>query len=181
MVKVEKEYVFEGGTGKTTLIDLFADRPQLIICHFMFAPEWDEGCPGCSWVADAMSHPAHLHARDTSLVLISRAPLEKLERYQRRMGWDLPWYSSLGSDFNVDFGVTTNKGEKHGTSVLLCAAGDVFRTYFTGARGVEYLGSHWSYLDLTPFGRQETWEDSPEGWLQTPPYVWLRRHDDYDR
>lgn len=155
-------------------------RRQLIVYHFMFAPNWEEGCDGCSWVVDAMSHPAHLHARDTSLVLISRAPLEKLERYKVRMGWDLPWYSSFGGDFNFDFGASTNQGERHGASVLLREGDNVYRTYFTGARGVEYLGSHWTYLDLTPYGRQETWEDSPEGWPQTEPYAWNRRHDDYN-
>lgn len=179
MVKIKRNYAFEGKNGKVSLLDLFEGRRQLIVYHFMFALEWDEGCDGCSWVVDAMSHPSHLHARDTSLVLVSRAPLEKLERYKVRMGWDLPWYSSFGSDFNFDFGVTTSEGERHGASVLLREGDNVYRTYFTGARGVEYLGSHWTYLDLTPFGRQETWEDSPEGWPQTESYVWMRRHDDY--
>jgi len=128
-----------------------------------------------------MSHPAHLHARDTSLVLISRAPLEKLERYKVRMGWDLPWVSSFGSDFNFDFDVTTDEDERHGVSVFLRDGDNVYRTYFTGARGGEYLGSHWTYLDLTPFGRQEIWEDSPDGWPQTEPYTWLRRHDEYGK
>lgn len=113
------------------------------------------------------------------LVLVSRAPLEKLKRYKARMGWDLSWYSSFGSDFNVDIGATTNDGEQHGASVFLRSGDSVYRTYYTGARGVEYLGSHWTYLDLTPFGRQESWEDSPEGWPQDEPYLWQRRHDDY--
>lgn len=180
MVKIDKKYVFEGTNGKIDLLTLFEGRQQLIVYHFMFDPDWDEGCDGCSWVVDAMSHPAHLHARDTSLVLVSRAPLEKLERYKRRMGWNLPWYSSFGSDFNFDFGVTTDEGEQHGASALIRDGNDIYRTYFTGARGVEYLGSHWTYLDLTPFGRQENWEDSPQGWPQTEPYTWMRRHDDYD-
>ena len=181
MVKIDKNYIFEGENGKVTLLDLFEGRRQLIVYHFMFAPDWNEGCEGCSWVVDAMTHPAHLHARDTTLVLVSRAPLEKLERYKARMGWTLPWYSSFGSDFNVDFGVATDEGERHGASVLLREGDNVYRTYFTGARGVEYLGSHWTYLDLTPFGRQETWEDSPEGRPQTEPYVWICRHDDYSQ
>ncbi len=126
-----------------------------------------------------MSHPAHLHARDTSLVLISRAPIEKIGRYKVRMGWEFQWYSSFGSDFNVDFGATTDQGEEHGVSILLRDGKDLYRTYYTGARGVEHLGSHWTYLDLTPFGRQETWEDSPQGWPQNKPYLWQRRHDDY--
>ena len=170
MVKIDKEYVFETGSGKLSLLDLFEGRRQLIVYHFMFGPDRDEGCDGCSWLVDAMSHPAHLHARDTSLVLISRAPLEKLERYKARMGWDLPWHSSFGSDFNFDFGATTDEGEEHGASVFLRDGQEVYRTYYTGARGVEHLGSHWTYLDLAPFGRQETWEDSPEGWPQTAPY-----------
>lgn len=180
MVRIDKDYAFNGETGAASLLDLFQGRRQLIVYHFMFAPQWSQGCPGCSWVVEAMPHPAHLNARNTSLVLVSRAPLEKLEDYKQRMGWDLPWYSSQGSDFNVDFGVTTDKGEKHGVSILLRDGDNIYRTYFTGARGVEHLGSHWTYLDLTPWGRQESWEDSPQGWPQTEPYSWLRRHDEYD-
>lgn len=180
MVRIDKDYAFNGETGAASLLDLFQGRRQLIVYHFMFAPQWSQGCPGCSWVVEAMPHPAHLNARNTSLVLVSRAPLEKLEGYKQRMGWDLPWYSSQGSDFNVDFGVTTDKGEKHGVSILLRDGDNIYRTYFTGDRGVEHLGSHWTYLDLTPWGRQESWEDSPQGWPQTEPYSWLRRHDEYD-
>ena len=180
MVKIDKAYTLAGKTGPVSLLDLFEGRRQLIIYHFMFAPDWSQGCTGCSWVVDAMSHPAHLHARNTSLVLVSRAPLEKLEGYKKRMDWDLPWYSSFDSNFNDDFGVTTEQGEKHAVSILLRDGGELYRTYFTGARGVEHLGSHWTYLDLTPWGRQETWEDSPKGWPQTEPYTWLRRHDEYD-
>ncbi len=180
MMKVEKDYTLQGANGAATLLDLFEGRRQLIVYHFMFAPDWEAGCDGCSWVADAMTHPAHLHARDTSLVMVSRAPLEKIRQYQARMGWTVPWYSSFESDFNYDFGVTTDNGERHGASVFLRDGNDIYRTYFTGARGIEYLGSHWTYLDLTPFGRQETWENSPEGWPQTKPYVWNRRHDEYD-
>ena len=188
MVKIENSYTFDGPKGEVGLLELFAGRRQLIVYHFMFGPDWEAGCDGCSWVVDAMSHPAHLDARDTSIVLVSRAPLEKLERYRARMGWQHPtWYSSHGSDFNFDMGVSTrdpndprtDRGEKHGLSVFLRDAQDVYRTYFTGDRGVEYLGSHWTYLDLTPYGRQETWEESPPGWPQTPPYVWNRRHDEY--
>ncbi|MBP58290.1 MULTISPECIES: DUF899 domain-containing protein [Idiomarina] len=180
MVKVEKNYKFRGDKGTTSLLELFEGRRQLIVYHFMFGPDWKAGCDGCSWVADAMTHPAHLHARDTSLVMVSRAPVEKLNHYKSRMGWTIPWYSSLESDFNYDFGATTDNGERHGASVFLRDGNDIYRTYFTGARGVEYLGSHWTYLDLTPLGRQETWEDSPEGWPQTAPYEWNRRHDEYD-
>lgn len=179
MVEIKHDYRFDGHTGQVSLLDLFQGRRQLIVYHFMFAPDWPQGCPGCSWVVEAMPHLAHLHARNTSLVLVSRAPLKQLEAYKKRMGWDLPWYSSFGSDFNADFGVTTGEGEQHGVSVLLRDGEHLYRTYFTGARGVEHLGSHWTYLDLTPWGRQETWEDSPKGWPQTEPYSWLRRHDEY--
>ncbi|MCC5883888.1 MAG: DUF899 domain-containing protein [Halomonas sp.] len=188
MVEVQADYVFDRPQGEATLFDLFEGRRQLIVYHFMFGPDWNAGCDGCSWVVDAMTHPAHLNARDTTLVLASRAPLEKLQRYQARMGWQHPrWVSSLGSDFNRDMGVTsccdapdTDRGERHGISVFLRDGERVFRTYFSGKRGVEYLGSLWSYLDLTPYGRQESWEDSPAGWPQTPPYVWNRRHDEYE-
>lgn len=180
MVKVDKNYEFHGDEGPISFLELFAGRRQLIVYHFMYAPEWKAGCDGCSWVADAMTHPAHLHARDTSLVMVSRAPLEKIQQYKTRMGWTIPWYSSVESDFNYNFGVTTAEGERHGASVFLREGDDIYRTYFTGARGVEYLGSFWTYLDLTPYGRQETWEDSPEGWPQTKPYEWNRRHDEYD-
>ncbi|WP_457584979.1 DUF899 domain-containing protein [Ensifer canadensis] len=187
MVKIDKEYSFVGPSGTVSLLDLFDGRRQLIVYHFMFAPEWPAGCDGCSWVVDAMTHPAHLNARDTSIVLISRAPLGKLQKYQERMEWQYPnWYSSHGSDFNRDMGATlgdpdnpTRMRERHGVSVFLRDGDSIYRTYFNGARGVEYLGSLWTYLDLTPYGRQEIWEDSPAGWPQTEPYTWNRRHDEY--
>jgi len=184
MVKIDEEYLFEGPKGKLSLLDLFEGRRQLIIYHFMFDPSWEEGCVGCSMFTDNVGHLTHLQARDTTLVLVSRAPLAKIERYKKRMGWAIPWYSSFGSDFNRDFnrdfGVTTDKGESHGLSVFLREGENVFRTYFTTERGVEALGSNWTFLDLTPLGRQEEWEDSPGGWPQTPPYTWWRRHDRYD-
>jgi predicted dithiol-disulfide oxidoreductase (DUF899 family) len=183
MVKIDKPYVFEGPDGKASLRDLFQGRRQLILYHFMFAPDvggWpDAGCPGCSLWADQVCDLHHLHARDTTLVVVSRAPLANIERYQRRMGWTFPWYSSAGSDFNVDFGRTTPKGERAGLSVFLSDAGDVYRSYFTSNRGLEEIGPVWTFLDRTPYGRQEDWEDSPEGWPQTPPYRWWRRHDEY--
>ena len=172
-------YSFEGEDGPVTLLELFDSRPQLIVYHFMFGPDDKVGCPGCSWVTDAMSNPAHLHARDTSMVLISRAPLEKLLDYKAKMGWDLPWYSSFGSPFNYDMGATLDAGENHMTSVFLRNGDGIYRTYYTDNRGVEYLGSHWTYLDLTPFGRQEPWEDSPEGWPRQEMH-WTRRHTQYD-
>ena len=183
MVKIDKNYAFEGSDGKARLVDLFDGRRQLILYHFMFAPGvdgWpDAGCPGCSFVVDHIGHLAHLHARNTSLVVVSRAPLANIKRYKRRMGWTVPWFSSSASDFNSDFGLTTDGGETFGLSVFLRDGQTVYRTYFTNGRGVEALGSPWTFLDLTPFGRQETWEDSPKGWPQTPPYRWWRRHDEY--
>jgi predicted dithiol-disulfide oxidoreductase (DUF899 family) len=183
MVAIEKEYVFAGPEGKVSLLDLFEGRRQLIVYHFMFAPGVDgwpkAGCPGCSFFADQIGHLAHLHARDTSFALVSRAPLASIQRYKTRMGWTVPWYSSHRSGFNVDFGLTTDEGETFGLSVFLRDGRRVFRTYFTTRRGVEAPGSAWTFLDLTPFGRQEDWEDSPKGWPQTPPYEWWRRHDEY--
>ena len=183
MVKIDKNYVFEGSDGKARLLDLFDGRRQLILYHFMFAPGvdgWPEaGCPGCSFFVDQIGDLAHLHARNTSLVLVSRAPHANIKRYKRRMGWTVPWFSSSASDFNDDFGLTTDRGETFGLSVFLRDRQTVYRTYFTNGRGVEALGSPWTFLDLTPFGRQETWEDSPKGWPRTPPYQWWRRHDEY--
>jgi predicted dithiol-disulfide oxidoreductase (DUF899 family) len=185
MVRIEKDYAFAGPEGKVRLSDLFAGRPQLILYHFMFAPGvqgWpNAGCPGCSMVADQICHLAHLHARDTSFVFVSRAPLTKIKAYQKRMGWSIPWYSSEGNDFNKDFGVTTKGGETFGLSVFLRDGDDIFHTYFTAGRGVETLGPVWTLLDLTPFGRQEKWEDSPAGYPQTEPYQWWRRHDEYNK
>jgi predicted dithiol-disulfide oxidoreductase (DUF899 family) len=184
VVRMDKEYVFEGPDGKASLLDLFERRSQLIIYHFMFAPGvqgWPSaGCPGCSFVVDHIGHVAHLHTRDTSLALISLASLAQIEPYKQRMGWTLPWLSSADSDFNRDFGVSTDAGETFGLSVFLRDGDSIFRSYFTAGRGVEALGSAWTFLDLTPLGRQETWEDSPAGYPQTPPYQWWRRHDEYD-
>jgi len=178
MMEISKSYQFDSESGPLSLLDLFEGRRQLIVYHFMFGPDADEGCQGCSWVTDAMSHPAHLHARDTSFVLVSRAPLAKLIAYRQRMGWDLPWVSSFNSDFNIDFGATIPSGENHMVSVLLRQGSAVYRTYFTEDRGVEHLGSHWTYLDLTPFGRQEPWEDSLDGWPKQTTN-WTMRHDSY--
>jgi predicted dithiol-disulfide oxidoreductase (DUF899 family) len=184
MVRIEKDYVFEGRDGKRSLLDLFDGRRQLIVYHFMFAPGvegWpDAGCPGCSMMVDQFGHPAHLQARDTTRAVISLAPLDKIEAYRKRMGWTFPWLSSAGTDFNTDFGLSTPQGETFGLSVFLRDGDEVYRTYFTNGRGVETLGPVWSFLDVTPLGRQEEWEDSPEGYPQTPPYEWWRRHDEYD-
>ena len=183
MVRIEKNYVFEGPNGKVSLPDLFERRSQLIIYHFMFAPGVDgwpsAGCPGCSMVVDFLGPLQHLHARDTSLVLVSRAPLANLESYQRRMGWNVPWFSSAGTTFNEDFGVTTDEGETFGLSVFLRNGGDVCHTYFTTDRALEAVDTVFTLLDWTVLGRQERWEDSPAGWPQTKPYEWWRRHDEY--
>jgi predicted dithiol-disulfide oxidoreductase (DUF899 family) len=185
---IKKDYVLQGPRGPANLPDLFEDRRQLLLYHFMFGPNQSEGCDGCSQFVDQVGHLAHLHARDTSFALVSRAPMDKLERYHRRMGWEVPWYSSVDSDFNVDFGVSPERpqpdayqdGEAFGLSAFLRDGDVVYRTYFTNGRGVEALGSVWTLLDLTPLGRQETWETSPKGYPQSPPYVWWRRHDEYD-
>ena len=175
---VEKEYRFEGPDGPASLLDLFAGRRQLIVYRFFFEPgvaRWpDSGCPGCSFLADQVSHLAHLNARDTTLAFVSRAPQPDIERWKARMGWDMPWYT-LTDDFAADFDVD----EWHGTNVFLREGEEIFRTYFLNGRGDEALGSTWSYLDITPFGRQEEWEDSPAGSPQSPTYVWWRRHDEY--
>jgi len=188
MIRMDKEYVFEGPDGKAALPDLFEGRSQLLLYHFMFGPNQDAGCDGCSMFIDQVGHPAHLHARNTSFAIVSRAPIAKIEPYRKRMGWTIPWFSSFDSDFNVDFGVSPKTpqqdvyqdGESFGLSVFLRDGEDVYRTYFTTNRGVEALGSVWTLLDLTPLGRQEEWEDSPEGYPQEKPYEWWRRHDEYE-
>ena len=187
-VRIEKDYVFEGPNGPARLLDLFEVRRQLIVYHFMFGPNQDVGCDGCSMVVDQIGHLAHLHARDVSFALVSRAPIDKIERYRQRMGWTIPWYSSFETDFNVDFGLSPEvpkegayqDGETFGLSVFIREGDEAFRTYFTNRRGAEALGSVWTFLDLTPLGRQESWEDSPEGYPQGPPYDWWRRHDEYE-
>src|SRR6266705_6620513 len=162
-VRIDKDYAFDGPAGKARLLDMFEGRRQLLLYHFMFGPSQDAGCDGCSMFVDQVGHLAHLHARDTSFVLVSIAPLAKIEAYEKRMGWTIPWFSSAGSEFNRDFGATTDAGETFGLSVFLRDGDNVYRTYFTAGRGVEALGSVWTFLDLTPLGRQETWEDTPKG------------------
>jgi len=180
MVRIEKDYILEGPHHKASLLDLFEGRGQLIVYHFMFAPGTTP-CTGCSSFVDNIGHLAHLHARDTTLVLVSLAPQTEIQPFKNRMGWSVPWLSSYGSDFNQDFGVTTKKGETFGLSVFLRDGESIYHTYFTKARGVDRLRIDFNLLDLTPFGRQEKWEDSPEGWPQTPPYSWWRKHDEYEK
>ena len=175
-VAVEKEYAFEAPHGEVHLPDLFQGRRQLIVYHHMLKPADPDPCSGCSMFTDNVGHLAHLHARDTSFALVSRAPIDEIEAFRRRMGWEIPWYSvPEGSTFNEDHGVT----DGFGLNVFLRDGDGVFRTYFTNGRGVEALGSNWTFLDLTPLGRQEEWEDSPEGYPQAPPYEWWRLHDEY--
>ena len=197
MVRIEKDYVFAGTNGPARLLDLFDGRRQLIIYHFMFDPRWDAGCPGCTGYVDALGDLRKLHERDTSFALVSRAPLAKLEAYKVRRGWTLPWFSSYETDFNYDFHVTFDESvtpieynfrskaeyehrgtpfaveqpsEGHGISVFFRLDDAVFHTYSAYARGVEGLTDAYSLLDLTPYGRQEDWEDAPPGWPQRPTY-----------
>jgi predicted dithiol-disulfide oxidoreductase (DUF899 family) len=175
---VEKTYEFEGPRGKASLLDLFEGRRQLIVYRAFFEPGvtgWPEhACRGCSLVADQVAHLAHLNARDTTLAFASRAPQADIERLKARMGWTMPWYT-IGDGFDKDFGVD----EWHGTNAFIRDGGDVFRTYFVNNRGDEPMGGTWAYLDITALGRQEEWEDSPEGYPQTKPYEWWRWHDEY--
>mgnify|MGYP002400712152 FL=1 len=195
MVRIEKPYVFDGPKGRVTLAEIFDGKQQLIVYHFMFDPEWDKGCPGCTGFVDSLGDLSLLDERNTAFALISRAPIEKLETYRIAHGWERRWYSSFGSDFNYDFHVTldeavapleynyrskeellaSNKeysfsGESHGLSVFFRLGGDVYHTYSTYGRGVENLTDAYGLLDVTPYGRQEDWEDSPAGWPQRPTY-----------
>ncbi|RDL40744.1 Uncharacterized protein BP5553_00723 [Venustampulla echinocandica] len=186
MVKLEKEYHFTGPNGQVTLGDIAGGNKQLIVYHFMLSPDDEVGCTGCSFLADNLpSSLGHLNSRDTALVLVSRAPLEKIEKFKTRMGWDFPWYSSFGSDFNYDFHASldsdvtppeynykpskrTSKGEAPGLSVFFKEGDDIFHTYSTYERGLDILlGTH-TLLDLTPLGRQD--ENGPVDW---------KLHDEY--
>jgi predicted dithiol-disulfide oxidoreductase (DUF899 family) len=191
-VKIEKDYVFEGPAGQASLLDLFEGRTQLIVQHFMFDPDWDEGCPVCSYQADSVGHLAHLHARSTSFAAVSRAPISKIESFRQRMGWAFPWYSSLGSDFNYDFHVTHDEsvapieynfrtaqeladmgqpwaarpGEQGGVSVFLRDGNTVLHTWSGYGLIIDLLCGTDTLLDLTPLGRQDE-------------TVELRHHDKY--
>ncbi|MFB6643007.1 DUF899 domain-containing protein [Streptomyces chartreusis] len=187
MVEVGEEYVFEGGDGKATLLDLFEGRHQLVVHHFMFAPEWDSGCRSCSGFLDQIGHLAHLKARGTTFVAVSRAPFTRILPFKARMGWTLPWFSSFGSDFNRDFEVTLELDgelvERPGVSCFLRDRDRVFHTYSTYERGLDGLGSTTGFLDLTALGRQEEWEE-PKGRasaLGAPAgSERVRYHDEYD-
>ena len=178
-MKVEKAYEFAGPEAGVRLLDLFEGRRQLIVYRFFYEPGvegWpDRACSGCSFLADQVAHRAHLNARDTTLAFVSRAPQQNIQRLKTDMGWDVPWYTIV-DDFDADFGVD----QWHGTNAFIREDDHVFRTYFVDARGDEAMGSTWAYLDITALGRQEEWEDSPEGYPQGPPYVWWAYHDAYD-
>lgn len=173
MTEFSTEYEFEGPEGVVKFPDLFQRRRQLILYHFWFPPD-GEPCGGCSMFTDQVSHLAHLNARDTSFALVSRAPQPQLQAFRERMGWDIPWYTD-GQEFQEACDTT----EYFALDVFLCDGDRVFLTYMTRGRGVEALGSVWTFLDLTALGRQEEWEDSPPGHPQTPPYRWWRLHDSY--
>jgi predicted dithiol-disulfide oxidoreductase (DUF899 family) len=186
MVEITEAYAFEGPGGEASLLDLFEGRRQLIVDHFMFDPDSDEGCSSCSGRVDQYGNLEHLHARDTTIAVVSRAPLAKIARFKARKGWTFPWYSSFGSRFNYDFHVTLDsdvapveynyrdqqelaqagfpglEGEFHGTSAFLRDGERVFHTYSTYARGTEQVGGTHYYLDMTALGRQEDWEQ-PRG------------------
>ena len=176
---VTKKYEFEGPSGKMSMLDLFAGRNQLIIYRAFFEPGvfgWPEhACRGCSFVADQVAHLAHLNARNTTLAFVSRGPQPDIERVKVRMEWQMPWYTITDS-FDKDFGVD----EWHGTNAFIRDGESIFRTYFINSRGDEQMGNTWNYLDITALGRQEKWEDSPEGYPQSPPYKWWNWHDNYD-
>jgi predicted dithiol-disulfide oxidoreductase (DUF899 family) len=177
---LEKEYSFEGPDGPVTLLDLFDGRRQLIVYRFFYEDDVEgfpeRGCGGCSFLADQVANLAHLNARDTTLAFASRAPQENIAQWKARMGWDMPWYT-ITSDWDSDFGVR----EWHGTNAFIRDGDRIYRTYFIDSRGDEAMGSTWNYLDITALGRQEQWEDSPEGYPQTAPYQWWRLHDEYER
>jgi predicted dithiol-disulfide oxidoreductase (DUF899 family) len=177
---VDKSYQFDGPNGKLSFADLFEGRRQLIVYRAFYEPGvfgWPEhACRGCSMVADQVAHVAHLNARDTTLVFASRAPQSDIARLKASMGWqDIPWFT-ITDDFDTDFGVN----EWHGTNVFFRDDdGRIYRTYYINNRGDEQMGNTWNYLDITPLGRQELWEDSPQGYPQTPTYKWWNWHDSY--
>jgi predicted dithiol-disulfide oxidoreductase (DUF899 family) len=176
MVRLVKDYLFTAPDRATVgLADLFQGRRQLVIYHFMLEPGQDWLCGGCASFTDNIADQSHLNARDTTLILMARAPQEEIDQIRQRMGWTVPWYSSHGSDFNDDLGLSGG----FGLSVLLRDGEEFFRTYFTNGRGVDRLRLDFNLLDLTPYGRQEAWEDSPEGWPQDPTMTWMKVRDEY--
>jgi predicted dithiol-disulfide oxidoreductase (DUF899 family) len=179
MVEIDTPYLFDTEAGPLTLLDLFDGRSQLIVAHFMFGSDWDVGCSGCSMMADHIGPLSHLLAKDTSFVMVSRAPVGKLVAFKDRMEWDLPWVSSGRTTFNEDFHTTVAGEERHSVSAFLRDGDRVFHTWQTFDRGEEPFMLVFDLLDVTAYGRQESWEDSPQGWPQRPPYEWMRLHDSY--
>ncbi|MET9341022.1 DUF899 domain-containing protein [Nonomuraea sp. NPDC003804] len=173
MVEFGTDYVFEGPEGKVGLLDLFEGRRQLVVYHFMPLHKDGLPCRGCASFTDNIPNLAHLRARDTAMAVVSRSPYADLEKIRQRLDWRQPLYS--GPEFNLDCGT----GDGFGISVFLRDGERVFRTYFTTSRGADRLRMDFNLLDLTPYGRQESWEDSPEGWPQTAPYEWWRLNDEY--
>jgi predicted dithiol-disulfide oxidoreductase (DUF899 family) len=183
-MKIEKSYTFEGPEGRRSLPDLFEGRTQLILYHFMFGPRvegWPEkGCVGCSFVADQISHLDHIHARDITFAMVSVAPLEDIQTLRERYEWKRwRWYSGP-AEFNRDLDVSEEKGNSFGLNVFYRHGSDVYRTHFVARRGLEAFGTAWSFFDVVPLGRQENWQDAPSGSPQGDPYVWWRRHGEYD-
>jgi predicted dithiol-disulfide oxidoreductase (DUF899 family) len=178
MVPVDKDYRFEGPDGEVRLLDLFDGRRQLIVYRFFLDPNMDSypgsGCPGCSMFADNLPNLTHLNARDTTLVFVSAGSQDAIRGYRKRMGWNVPWYTTT-DDFSADFDVP----EYWGINVFLRDGDQIYRSYFANGRAAEDLSSVWGLLDITPFGRQEEWQDAPEGVPQDPTYSWARRHDEY--
>jgi predicted dithiol-disulfide oxidoreductase (DUF899 family) len=180
MTPVRSDYRFVGPDGEVNLLGLFAGRRQLIVYRFFYAPDvenWPDGaCSGCSLFADTVIHPAHLAARDTSLVFVSAAPQARITALKARMGWEeIPFFTLVGDEFSQDFGVE----EMFGLNVFICNGDRVYRSYFINGRGIEEIGPVWSFLDITPLGRQEDWQDMPPGRPQGPTYEWWRLHDAY--
>lgn len=180
---VDKEYLFDGPDGKVSLLDLFDGRRQLIVYRAFIEPgtgDWPEhGCTGCSLMADHVPNLAHLNARDTTFVYVSRASQPDLERMKEKMGWRHPWFTILPAEdgaFDEDFGCD----KWHATNAFIRDDHNrVFRTYSISGRGDEVFVNTWNFLDMTALGRQEDWEDSPEGYPQSPPYEWWSWHDTY--
>jgi predicted dithiol-disulfide oxidoreductase (DUF899 family) len=175
MMEFSTDHEFEGPDGVVTFTDLFEGRRQLIVYHFWFPPDGDP-CGGCSMFTDQVSELAHLNARDVTFAIVSRAPQAQIEQLKRRMGWEMPWYTVIGEEFQRTLGTS----EYFALNVFLRDGDRAFLTYTTTGRGVEALGSVWTFLDLTPLGRQEEWEDTPPGRPQSPPYRWWRLHDQYE-
>lgn len=180
VTEVDRNYEFIGANGDADLLGLFEGRRQLIVYRFFYARDvenWPNGaCSGCSLFADTVVHPAHLAARDTTLVFVTAAPIEKIESLRQRMGWrHIPFYSLPDERFSRDFGVE----KLFGINVFVRRGEDIFRTYFLNGRGIEEIGPVWSFLDMTLLGRQETWQEVPHGRPQDDPYTWWRLHDNY--